>query len=320
MSPRPPTAVTDGETVLATADLPANPETVFRATNTKEVEKWWGSPDTYWMTEWTSTPYAGGSWHVEVLNSDGSKHPAGGDFLEVDEPYSVIFTRCYEWDFPELGRRKTVVTYSYGEIECGTRITVRHDGFRGLMAVAAQHAEGWERVLGWLRKYLSEVRTPTRLGSEGQNTRKGEEMAKVVFGNHSAVRVPRDQRDKIRDFYCGVLGATIMRAQDLKDDIRLGDNFYIAFMYGEHANESEFLRSGKSVWLEIKSDNVEETRKRIVEFGVRQLDIPDHHLYFQAPGGQVLRLVGTDEDLSQYEGRGEGPNIESVTAAIAREA
>jgi hypothetical protein len=29
----------------------------------------------------------------------------------------------------------------------------------------------------------------------------------------------------------------------------------------------------------------------------------------QAPGGQVLRLVGINEDLSKYEGDGEGPNI-----------
>jgi len=70
----------------------------------------------------------------------------------------------------------------------------------------------------------------------------------------------------------------------------MGENFYLAFMYGDDADESEFLRTGKSVWLEIKSDNVEEMRQKILDFGVRKLDIPDPHLYFQAPGGQVLRL------------------------------
>jgi len=48
--------------------------------------------------------------------------------------------------------------------------------------------------------------------------------------------------------------------------------------------------------------NVEEMRQKILDFGVRKLDIPDPHLYFQAPGSQVLRLVGIDEDLSKYEG------------------
>jgi catechol 2,3-dioxygenase-like lactoylglutathione lyase family enzyme len=143
-------------------------------------------------------------------------------------------------------------------------------------------------------------------------------MAKVIFGNHSAVIVPRKDRDRIRKFYCDVLGCKITRENDQKDDLRMGENFYIAFLYGDFADESEFLRTGKSVWLEIKSDNVEEMRQKILDFGVRKLDIPDPHLYFQAPGGQVLRLVGINEDLSKYEGNGEGPNVEKVKEAIKR--
>ena len=122
-------------------------------------------------------------------------------------------------------------------------------------------------------------------------------MAKVIFGNHSSVIVPRKDRDNIRKFYCDVLGGKITKAEDERDFLHLGENFYIGFLYGD-ADESEFLRTGKSVWLEIKSDNVEEMKQKILDFGVMKLDIPDPHLYFQAPGGQVLRLVGIDEDLS----------------------
>ncbi len=56
------------------------------------------------------------------------------------------------------------------------------------------------------------------------------------------------------------------------------------------------------MYLELKADNVEEMRQAIVAFGVRVLEVPDPHLYFQAPGGQVWRLVGINEDLSKYEG------------------
>jgi hypothetical protein len=31
---------------------------------------------------------------------------------------------------------------------------VRHEGFAGLREPADQHAEGWERVLGWLDAYM----------------------------------------------------------------------------------------------------------------------------------------------------------------------
>ena len=146
-------------------------------------------------------------------------------------------------------------------------------------------------------------------------------MAKVIFGNHSSVLVPRQARDSIRKFYCDVLGGKIMKADPERDFIRLGEGFYLAFLYGDVPDESEFLRSARAVWLELKSDNVEEMRRKILESGlVRKLDVPDPHLYFQAPGGQCLRLVGIDEDLSFYEGAGEGPDVAKVKEAIKNEA
>jgi hypothetical protein len=159
------------------------------------------------------------------------------------------------------------------------------------------------------------------LNNECAGTKKGLIMAKVIFGNHSSVIVPRQDRDGIRKFYCDVLGGEITKADPERDFVRLGENFYIAFLYGDVPDESEFLRTARSVWLEIKSDNVEETSRKILESGlVRKLDIPDPHLYFQTPGGQVLRLVGINEDLSFYEGAAEGPNVAKVKAALKQEA
>ena len=143
-------------------------------------------------------------------------------------------------------------------------------------------------------------------------------MAKVIFGNHSSVLVPRQDRDSIRKFYCDVLGGQVTKADPERDFIRLREDFYIGFLYGDVPDESEFLRSFRSVFLEIKSDNVDEMARKILEFGVRKLEVPDPHLYFQAPGGQCLRLVGIDEDLSFYEGAGEGPNVAKIKEAVRR--
>ncbi len=138
-------------------------------------------------------------------------------------------------------------------------------------------------------------------------------MGKIIFGNHSAVRVLRAERERIREFYCEVLGCRMTRELDDKDDFRLGDDFYIAFLYASGGKEvdkgvtyaaedplgdDDFL---KAIFLELKADNIEEMRRKIVAFGVKVLDVPDPHLYFQAPGGQVFRLVGIDEDLTKYE-------------------
>jgi catechol 2,3-dioxygenase-like lactoylglutathione lyase family enzyme len=139
-------------------------------------------------------------------------------------------------------------------------------------------------------------------------------MAKVIFGNHSAVRVRRAERERIRKFYGDVLGCKSTRVLDDKDDFRMGDSFHIAFLYSSGGQEAdkgviyaaetplsddEFM---KSIFLELKTDDVKGMREKILAFGVRVLNVPDGHLYFQAPGGQVFRLVGIDEDLSKYEG------------------
>jgi hypothetical protein len=143
-------------------------------------------------------------------------------------------------------------------------------------------------------------------------------MAKVIFGNHSSVIVPRKDRDSICKFYCDVLGGIITKKEDDRDFLRLGENFYIGFLYGDVADESEFLRTARSMWLEIKSDNVEEMTQKILDFGVSKLDVPDTHLYFQAPGGQCWRLVGINEDLSFYEGAGAGPNVAKVKEGASK--
>jgi catechol 2,3-dioxygenase-like lactoylglutathione lyase family enzyme len=146
-------------------------------------------------------------------------------------------------------------------------------------------------------------------------------MTKVIFGNHSSVIVPQRDRDNLRKFYCDVLGGKITREESDRDFLLLEENFYIVFLYGDVPDESAFLRTARSVWLEIKSDNVEEMRRKILESGlVRQLELPDPHLYFQAPGGQCLRLVGIDEDLSFYEGAGAGPDVAKVKEALQKEA
>ena len=144
-------------------------------------------------------------------------------------------------------------------------------------------------------------------------------MAKVLFGNHSSVIVPQQDRESIHKFYCDVLGGTITKAEPERDFVRLGEDFYIVFLYGDVPDASEFVRSARSIWLEIKSDDVEQMRRRILESGlVRKLEVPDPHLYFQAPGGQCFRLVGIDEDLSFYEGAGEGSNVAKIKEAIQR--
>lgn len=113
-------------------------------------------------------------------------------------------------------------------------------------------------------------------------------MAKVTFSNHSAVRVRRAERERIRKFYRDVLGCKIMRGFDDKGDFGKRDGFYRAFLYAggygveadkgatyapeDALSDEEFL---KAIFLEVKTGNVEEMRQKITAFGVRVLDVPD---------------------------------------------
>jgi hypothetical protein len=124
-------------------------------------------------------------------------------------------------------------------------------------------------------------------------------MAKVIFGNHTAVIAAQSERDRIRKFYCDVLGCKVRVKTDEVDRFQL-DDLHLCFIYQSTAlDESDFL---KAIYLELKTDNTEEMKRKILAFGVKKLDVPDAHLYFQAPGGQVFRLVSINEDLSLYEG------------------
>ena len=56
----------------------------------------------------------------------------------------------------------------------------------------------------------------------------------------------------------------------------------------------------KGIWLEIRTDDPEALKQKILAFGVQQVEFWDNeHFYFQAPGGRVFRLVGAIEDMSK---------------------
>jgi uncharacterized protein YndB with AHSA1/START domain len=150
-----PQAMANADTVMAFAELPASPGEVIAALVTREVERWWGSPETYLMTGWSADMRVGGSWHVTVRTADGRRLPAGGEFLEIEMPRRIVQTRRYDCH-PALGRKETTVAYLFEPIDSGTRLTICHGGFDGFPDAAAEHADDWARVLGWLRQYLEQ--------------------------------------------------------------------------------------------------------------------------------------------------------------------
>lgn len=142
--------------IHASVEIAAPPERVFRAlTEGNEVVKWWGSPDTYRLTEFGADLRVGGKWYSRGVAVDGKPFEAKGEFVEVNVPRLLVQTWIPDWA-PGLN---TTLTYRLDPIPGGTRLTIRHEGFGANQAAFEGHTRGWERVLGYLRDYVT---TPAR--------------------------------------------------------------------------------------------------------------------------------------------------------------
>ena len=124
-------------------------------------------------------------------------------------------------------------------------------------------------------------------------------MATVSLGAKSKIAAPLWERERIQTFYRDVLGCKV-DAKPEADLIWLRPDFYLGVVYGDPpVGESQLL---KAIWLELRAERPEEVKEKILTFGVTTIDYPRdmEHFYFQAPGGQVFRLVSNSEDVNLY--------------------
>jgi len=121
----------------------------------------------------------------------------------------------------------------------------------------------------------------------------------ISLGPDLKLPVNPSERDRVRAFYRDVLGCAMTKESDRADIFRIGSGSYLGVVYDSSAQRDERRRS---LWLEVRVDHPEELERKIVAFGAREIDFFDKmHFYFQAPGGQVFRLIGKDEDMSSWQ-------------------
>jgi hypothetical protein len=120
------------------------------------------------------------------------------------------------------------------------------------------------------------------------------------LGENSKFFAKPSERDRIRKFYRDVLGCAATKESESIDIFRIGTSFYLGVVYDNSAlSASDNL---KSIWLDLRTDRPEELEQKILNFGIKGIEFWDkEHFYFQAPGGQVFRLVGSSEDMSKWQ-------------------
>ncbi len=141
---------------LASVEVVASPERVFRALASTEILNWWVNPGVFDTREWTGEVRAGGLWHASGIGRRGS-YELEGEFLAVDPPRRLVHT----WHSPGSSDVPTTVTYLLEENDGGTRITLRHSGFTA-RAVCLATCIGWETSFAQLAAFLAAEAAPER--------------------------------------------------------------------------------------------------------------------------------------------------------------
>lgn len=135
--------------VVASVDVTATPERVFRALASREITAWWVRPGVFDTREWVGDIRVGGRWQAAGM-ARGQPYAQAGEFLEIEPPYKLAHT----WDGAGTPAVPSTVTYILEAIEPGTRVTLRHGGFASRDMCRA-FALGWETSLERLADILA---------------------------------------------------------------------------------------------------------------------------------------------------------------------
>lgn len=134
--------------VLATVEIEAPPERVFKAISSDEVCDWWVRPGVFDTRTWEADVRVGGKWHVTGVGR-GNPYRIEGEFLEVDAPRKLVQT----WQMAGAPGPATTVSYVLEPTEKGTRVTLRHWGFQSRPSTEG-NGLGWETSFEKLKEIL----------------------------------------------------------------------------------------------------------------------------------------------------------------------
>ena len=154
----------DHDTVEAEIFVAAPPERVFQAlTDPAQMPRWWGQEGMYRITECKADLRPGGKWSSIGVGADGTSFRVDGEYLEIDPPrllvhtwvpsYSQTLNTVVRW---ELEPRRVHGLQQRGpqKMGTGTNVKLRHTGFAGDAKAAADHGNGWKRVLAWMQAFV----------------------------------------------------------------------------------------------------------------------------------------------------------------------
>lgn len=129
---------------------------VFAAwTRPEELVKWFG-PEHCACLSATADVQIGGAWHLRMKSDSAGETDFRGVYLVVKPPAKLVYT--WGWKkHPLMGAGETLVTVEFLELDGGTEIHLRHEGFANV-GLRDRHEHGWRGCFEKLEKFLTPAR------------------------------------------------------------------------------------------------------------------------------------------------------------------
>jgi uncharacterized protein YndB with AHSA1/START domain len=141
-----------GDRLIVELRIEAPAARVFDAlTDPAQVPQWWGDPSIYQTTAAAMDLRVGGRYRFSGVMNDGNTFVVAGEYRVVDRPRRLSYTWEPSWD-PAMQEKPSIVDITLAAVDEATQLTVVHS-LTGYSDQVDGYNEGWERVLGWLKRY-----------------------------------------------------------------------------------------------------------------------------------------------------------------------
>ena len=119
-------------------------------------------------------------------------------------------------------------------------------------------------------------------------------MEKIDFGVGMSMPVKPEFRERAELFFGEVINCPQIMKNESYSCYRFINGQVMGITPDENAPTEEEYE--KSIWLELVTSDFESTKKRIIDFGVREVKggMKDA-FFFNSPGGVVFRLISEEQ-------------------------
>lgn len=141
-------------------EIEASPEAVFDAlTDPKELETWWGSPETYRTQNWKNELRVGGERSCVCIWTDGQETDVRGEYRVLDRPNCIEFT----WETKRDNYARTLVRIEIRRLTKGALLVLNIPGSGQTVLPANATGKVGNGYLGGLRPTLHDHKNQLRL-------------------------------------------------------------------------------------------------------------------------------------------------------------